>query len=215
MANLGDGADIHGISQIIRTCDIHRRRNLIRRRQGSFHVVRANRAGEIRFLHIGRKPENVCIHKRSGAQKGFMSVPTRRHDGSFSPLPGAETRQINHGTDAQGRALRGIKRRTAEQDRSVVLAFPYDSRRLIKAVGARYLGDIQLFHAQRAYALMTGHMQPQGAALGIVPDKIAYGRIHRQFPSNALATCTIIAHSMRFLNSSQPYLYTPRIEPVE
>ena len=33
-------------------------------------------------------------------------------------------------------------------------------------------------------------------------------------PPSVRATCTMMAHSMRFLKSSQPVLYVPRTEPV-
>ena len=102
---------------------------------------------------------------------------------------------------------------SAEQRSGLRLAFGNDTvsgEQLVRAVD---LGNVQRLEPQYRAALMARHVKPGRAALVIAADKIADGRTHCAAPSSR-ATATMMAHSMRLRNRSQPCLYTPRTEPV-
>ena len=99
-----------------------------------------------------------------------------------------------------------------ENGPGVLLAPGDDALRVKQIVSAVYLRDVQRLAAQRAAALVAGHMQPHGPAAGVAADEIADGGAH-SVPSSR-ATATAMAHSMRLRNRSQPSAYTPRTEPV-
>ena len=60
----------------------------------------------------------------------------------------------------------------AEELRRVGLALGDDALGFVQLVCARNFGDVQLFTAQRAAALVARHMHPGGALLGVATDKI-------------------------------------------
>ena len=121
-------------------------------------------------------------------------------------------REAEHGPDALAGAAGGVEGGLcSKQGGGVLLALGDDAARLIEAVGSRNFGDVPPFAAQRTFALVAGHVQAGGAALFIGGDEVADGGLH---PSSPRAIWSMMAHSMRFLNSSQPCLYTPPMLPV-
>ena len=138
-------------------------------------------------------------------EEGLVGIPACK-DAAGGLCGPVQQRQIQHGLDALGAALGAVKgMAAAEKGRGVFFAFRYDALRGGQIVRPGNLGDIKGLAAQGPHSLMTGHMQPQDAACRIVPDKIADGGIHAAYSSALKATCSMMAHSMRFLKSSQPY----------
>ena len=68
----------------------------------------------------------------------------------------------------------------AENKGCVPLALGYYTLSFIEGIGALYLGYVDIFTAKKQPALMAGHMCPDGAAVFISPDKVAYrsGQTH-------------------------------------
>ena len=117
-----------------------------------------------------------------------------------------------HGLDAQGGASGGVQGVCSKDGSGIFLALGNNALRMKQIVSAVYLRDVQCLEAQRAAALVAGHMHPHGPAADVAPDEIADRGTH-SVPSSR-ATATAMAHSMRLRNRSQPSAYTPRTEPV-
>ena len=86
-----------------------------------------------------------------------------------------------------------------------------DAMGIGKQIGTVNLGQIVWLASKQGNTLVPGHMEARNTAVGILPRKIYNGGFHASSDS---ATCIMTAHSMRFLNSSQPYWYTPPMLPV-
>ena len=140
-----------------------------------------------------------------------MGISSGGNPGRFSSLPGILRSQEHHGTNGKRGALRRIHRPAAAKEGSrIFFTFQDNALGVIQHVRPGYFGDVQLLYPSPA--LVSRHMEPVRLAGSITPDEIADGGIH--FCSSALAASTIMAHSIRLRNSSQPYLYTPVTEPV-
>ena len=185
------------------------------------------------------EPPDIKIQQGSGVEQSLVGVPGCQQHRAAGP-PGCPLQcQAQHGPDALGGALGaviGVGR--AEELGGVGLALGDDALRLVQLIGPLDLGQVQRLKAQQAPALVAGHVEPGDAGPGIPPHKIHNGGIHgysQASPSaQALqvepssmgtsmpwaasswfsATLIMMAHSMRFLNSSQPYSYTPVMLPV-
>ena len=66
----------------------------------------------------------------------------------------------------------------AKELRRVGLALSDDALGFVQLVCARNFGDVNLFTAQRAAALVARHMHPGGALLGVATDKIDDRSVH-------------------------------------
>lgn len=139
-----------------------------------------------------------------------MGVPRRQHHRT-PPRRGAPHRQGQHGPDALGGALRGIEGPAgAEEGPGVFFALRDDSCRPVELVRPGDLRDVQGLAAQKGPPLVARHVEPCAAGGGVGVDKIGNGGVHR---SSAWAAFIITAHSIRLRKSSQPYSYTPRMDP--
>ena len=135
--------------------------------------------------------------------KGFVGVPACQHSGS---RPGGlvEQRQIQHGFDALGTAPGAVKSMpAAKQSRGIVFALQQDARRVCQVICPLDLCQIPGFTAQGAMPFVAWHVEPCHAALPVVVDEIPYGCLHAS-GSCSMATWSMMAHSIRFLNNSQP-----------
>ena len=160
---------------------------------------------------FGIKPVYVEVLQRGGVDERLVGVSCGEAHRAAHFVPPVYQGDVQHRLYALSGALRGVERApAAKEPRGVLFAFEYYAIRRIQLVRAQNFGYVVLVCAR---ALVPRHMQARYAAFGIPRNKISYRRIHSS-PSRLSATLTISAHSMRFLNSSQPYLYTPLIEPV-
>ena len=142
-----------------------------------------------------------------------MGVAAGQQPGRQALLLRRKQRQVQHRPDAQGGTLRGIDRAGgAEEARGVLLAFPDHAPGAVQYIRSLDLRQIQGFRADERPPFMSRHMHADGIPLRVRPDKITDRCVHASSSCNA--ACSMIAHSMRLRNSSQPYLYTPRTEPV-
>ncbi len=187
--------------QIVGAGHVHRRRLDLGQR--ALQLLRRHDAGAEGRPDLRPEPENVKIQQRGGIQKRLVDIPRRRDDRAFSRLQtGIPQGQRQHGADALGGPLRGIKGAGgAEESRRIGLASGNNPARLIERIRPGNLRDIQGLAAQKRYALMPRHMQPHGVGGGIRPDEICNRRGHA---SSAWAAFIITAHSIRLRNSSQP-----------
>ena len=72
---------------------------------------------------------------------------------------------------------------------------------LVEGVRPVDFRDVPGLAAQKAAALVAGHVQPGRARLGVALDKVRYRCVH--WPAS-WAAFIMMAHSMRLRNSSQP-----------
>ena len=72
-------------------------------------------------------------------------------------------------------AYRVCAPKTAPAFSSLRAMMPSGVKQIVSAV---YLRDVQRLAAQRAAALVAGHMQPHGPAAGVAADEIADGGAH-------------------------------------
>ena len=207
VADLCQGRHRLHIAQIVRAGDVHRRRRFGQGRQGVSQHFGGHRAGQQR-IGPGPKPAHIRVQQGRRVQEGLVGVAGGQHHPAFALLQ----RETEHGPDALAGAAGGVEGGLCpEQGGGVLLALGDDAARLIEAVGSRDFGDVPPSAAQGAFALVAGHVQAGGAALFIGGDEVADGGLH---PSSPRAIWSMMAHSMRFLNSSQPCLYTPPMLPV-
>ena len=206
-------ADVGEVAEVIRACDIDGRGPLVRRKVLLEHRG-LDRAGDQAFRVFGVEPVDVQTGQRGGGQKDLVRVAPGGDDRPQAVFPGVQTREVQHGADAQRGALRRVQRaRRAEQARGVFLALPDDALGPVQLVGAVKLRDVERFHAEQRAALVAGHVQAQRVPRAVAAHKIAERRFHHAF-SRDFEASSMSAHSMRFLKSSQPAPYTPRTEPV-
>ena len=214
---------------------------LLQSGQSRIQGFRGHRAGaEAAALPVcrGPQPADIEIQQGRSVQQSLVGIPGRQQHRSALPRRGSLKSQEQHGPDALGRTLGPIKgARGAEQPGGIGLALGNDPLRLIQLVRPGDLGQIPGLTAQRAAALVPRHMQPGYPCFGIGPDKIRKRGGAHSHPSPSAqavqapptwmgtsmpwaarswfsATWIMMAHSIRFLNSSQPYSYTPEMLPV-
>ena len=106
-------------------------------------------------------------------------------------------RQVQHGPDALAGALGGVAGAlAAEQGGGVLLALRQDALRLVEGVRPVDFRDVPGLAAQKAAALVAGHVQPGRARLGVALDKVRLpvcslagllGGLHHDGALNALA----------------------------
>ena len=195
-----------------------------------FQLGRGHRAAaQVRPLALrGPEPMNLKIQQSRCIEQCFVGVAGRQQ---HRPTLGGRRRlksQKQHRPDALGRALGAVKSPSgAKEVGSVFLTLGDDPLCLIELVRALNLGDIQRLAPQRPPAFVPGHMQPGDFRPGVAAHKFRDGGVHSAQPSPAQAehslpswtgtsmpwaasswlsaTLIMMAHSIRFLNSSQPY----------
>ena len=206
-ADLGKAPDIRHIAQVIRAGDVYCRGRLSSL-QESFQLPWSDLAGQQRSLSCRIQPIHLYIQQRGSGDEHLVGIPPGGNAGRFSPAQSILRRQINHGPDGQGRALRRVNRPPCPKEPGgIALALQDDPGRVVQHVRPGDLGDVQPFRC--ASALMPRHVKPDGVGSGIAAHEIADGSVHSPLPSSALVASTMMAHSIRLRNSSQPYLYTP------
>ena len=160
-------------------------------------------------LPLGIDKLHVKVQQCRRLDKGGVDVSRRKYQRSVAR--NSQRDQGKHSLYCESRALGGIEAvPRAVKGAEIILTLPYYSVSGIQHVSPRDLSDIKCLNSKLSHALVTGHMETRRLALGISFYKIKNRCCH----SSAFAMFNITAHSIRFLNSSQPYLYTPPIEPV-
>ena len=209
--------------------------------QGGGQPAGAHRAGAEAGVGAGRGPQppDIKVQQGRGIQKGLVGVAGRQQHRPAFPLGGGLQGQKQHGPDALGGAFRPVPGACgAEQPGGDRLALGDDPLGLVQFIRPGNLGQVQGLAAQRACPLVARHMEPGGVRGGVSPHKVRDGgQAHSAQPSPSaqavqvppswtgtsmpwaarswfLATSIMMAHSIRFLNSSQPYSYTPLMLPV-
>ena len=105
-ADGGQGLDVRDVAEIIRACDVHGGR--VFRYDHVFELRGGDGAGNDAFRAVD--PANVKVEQRCGRHEDLVCVTACRNDGLFVICAGMQQRKIQHGADAQGRALGGIDR---------------------------------------------------------------------------------------------------------
>ena len=121
-------------------------------------------------------------------------------------------RKVKHRPDTEGRALRGVECfPAAEESGRIFLTLPDDAFRGVQHICTLDLGEIQRKDPVRpeasgsAFSLVARHVEADRILLRILSDEVTDRGIHSPCCSrSALAAASMIAHSMRFRNSSQP-----------
>ena len=171
--------------------------------QGFFQGFRGNLAGQQAFGLRRVEPLNLHIQQRRRGYKHLMGISSGGNPRRFAPLQGILHRQKHHGTNGKRRPFCRIHRPAAAKKGSCIFfTFQDNPRGVVQHVRPGNLGDVQLLC--RSPALVSRHMKPIRLAGCIVPDEITDGGVHSC--SSALAASTMMAHSIRLRNSSQPYL---------
>ena len=203
---------VRQLPQIVRAGEIHRRHRLPAASQLPLQLLRGHGPAVIGFSLRRTEPAHRHVQQSGGIDECLVGIASRQQQGLLPPAAGVYRQQMYHGLDAQGGASGGVQGVRPENGPGVLLAPGDDALRVKQIVSAVYLRDVQCLEAQRAAALVAGHMHPHGPAAGVAPDEIADRGAH-SVPSSR-ATATAMAHSMRLRNRSQPSAYTPRTEPV-
>ena len=176
--------DVLHEAQIVRAGEVDAERRtalggqLVQRRGKSF---RLHRAGAERPSGVRRGPEplDVEVQQSRRVEQCLVGVPRRQQDRPICLCGPHLERKVEHGPDALAAALGAvIGAGSAEELRGVGLALSDDALGFVQLVCARNFGDVQLFTAQRAAALVARHMHPGGALLGVATDKIDDRSVH-------------------------------------
>ena len=103
----------------------------------------------------------------------------------------------------------------------MLFALPDTAPGGIEHVSSVHLGNIRSINRHPVRrgihrpSLMSRHVKAERISPGICPDEVTDRGIHLPCCSrSALAAASMIAHSMRLRNSSQPSSYTPVMLPV-
>ena len=191
LADGGKSRDIRHIAQIIRAGDVHGGGRHGQCTQRVFQPFRPDLAGAKARPLLRPQPDDLRVAERGGVDERLVDVP-RGHDGRSGA---GQQREVHHCANALAAALRGIERRAAAEDGGGVLFAGFD-----QAVRPGDLGDVERLAAEKRLSLMPRHMEPQRVRRGVVLDEIANGSVHPYVS----AAFIMMAHSMRFRNSSQP-----------
>ena len=151
---------------------------LVQRRGKSFrfHRAGAERPGGVRR---GPEPLDVEVQQSRRVKQGFVGVPRRQQDRTACLCGPHLERKAEHSPDALAAALGAvIGAGGAKELRRVGLALGDDALGFVQLVCARNFGDVKLFTAQRAAALVARHMHPGSALLGVATDKIDDRSVH-------------------------------------
>ena len=158
------------------------------------------------------QPRHVKVQQGASLQEDPMGIPPGGDLRPASPKLCMHHREIEHRPDAEGRTFRGIQRFSAAEERGRILfALPDDALRGVQHIRAGDLRDIQRQDPVRAeasvsaFSLVARHVEADRILLRILPDEVTDRGIHSLCCSrSALAAASMIAHSIRFRNSSQP-----------
>ena len=156
-----------------------------------------------------------------------MGIARRQNHRAFRAALPLLQRKKQHGTDALRGALRPINRPAKAKKRvRIFLACRNNALRLVKLIRAANLRNISIFAPQKGHALVPRHVETGGALRFVFLYEITNRCIHKIFlfiitqacvislsckhaaaPLYSLASLTFImmAHSILFLNKSQPY----------
>ena len=244
LADRRQRGDVLHRAQIVRAGDVDpERRDALpcQRLQGVCEGLRGDRAAAQRPGILRRRPEppDVKIQQGGGVQQRLVGVAGRQQHRTPAGLRRCLHGQKQHGPDALRRpfgAVIGVRR--AEQTGGVGFALGNDAFRRVQLICTLDLRDVPRLKAQQVLSLVARHMQPGGPGLSIPAHKVHDGGVHAHSQASPSAqalqvdpssmgtsmpcaasswfsaTLIMMAHSMRFLNSSQPYSYTPVILPV-
>ena len=160
----------------------------------------------------GSQPRHIKIQQRDCLQKNPVGVSSGGDPRSAALQRCMHRREIEHRPDAERGPFRGIHRPGAsEEPRCVLFALPDTAPGVIEHVRALDFRDIQRQNSlpfgnlRAGLSLVPRHMESDGVLPGIRPDKVTDRGVHAPCCSrSALAAASIIAHSMRLRNSSQP-----------
>lgn len=203
---------IRQLPQIVRAGEIHRRHRLPAASQLPLQLLWGHGPAVIGFSRRRTEPAHRHVQQSGGIDECLVGIASRQQQGPLPPTACIYRQQMYHGLDAQGGASGGVQGVCSKDGSGIFLALGNNALRMKQIVSAVYLRDVQCLEAQRAAALVAGHMHPHGPAADVAPDEIADRGTH-SVPSSR-ATATAMAHSMRLRNRSQPSAYTPRTEPV-
>ena len=213
-AHLCQGSHVRASSQVVRSRDVNRKGRRFFLFQGLPQALRRDLAGTEAVPFLRPQPYRLQPQKTAALDKGLVGIPARQ-DPEIRPRLPVEQGQVKHGLDALGASSGTVKGMPAVKQLSgIPLAFFYDPIRGRQVVCPGDLRDIKTFKSKGASALMSRHMQALDPAVPIAADKIPDRRFHSFYSSALRAACSMMAHSIRFLKSSQPYLYTPWMDPV-
>ena len=203
MTNVSKSANVQHAAQIVGRGNIYRQRRRILISEHTLQSGGGEGTGTQRAFPLREKPMWLQIQKGTGMEEGLMGVAASQHRSGSGRYP-VEHGQIEHGFHTLGGAagtVEGVA--CAKEGGGIVLAFQNDALWVREIVGTLYLCDVQRLTAQGPSSLMTRHMKPGIAGISVAPDKVTDGGIHA-CRSWLWATCNMIAHSIRFLKSSQP-----------
>ena len=174
--------------------------------QQRLQFFRRDAAGQRRaFFSV--QPRDLQPQQRRARKENPVGVAPGGDQGLLPRQVRVLQRKIQHRADAQRRALGGIERFGAAEERGgVFLARADHAFGVVQHVCTGDFGDIQRLRSEQRDALVPRHMQAQGLARGVALHKINDWGIHSASPavSAARATCSMMAHSMRLRKSSQP-----------
>ena len=184
LAHFGQRCNILHTAEIIRTGDVDAKGPfalLCQTPQSTCQLCSRHRAAAKRTGILRRRPEplDIKIQQRRRIQQRFVSVARCQQDRTLSGCGRSLQCKAQHRTDALGRALCAvIGMHRAEQPGSVGFALGNDAVSPVQFIRTLYFGNVPRLKAQKALALVAGHMQPGGAGLGVPAHKIHNGRGH-------------------------------------
>ena len=184
LAHFGQRCNILHTAEIIRTGDVDAKGPLAllhQTMQSICQLCSRHRAAAKCTGILRRRPEplDIKIQQRRRIQQRFVSVARCQQERALSGCGRSLQCKAQHRTDALGRALCAvIGMHRAEQPGSVGFALGNDAVSPIQFIRTLYFGNVPRLKAQKALALVAGHMQPGGAGLGVPAHKIHNGRGH-------------------------------------
>ena len=184
LAHFGQRSNILHTAEIIRAGDVDAKGPLAllhQTMQSICQLCSRHRAAAKCTGILRRRPEplDIKIQQRRRIQQRFVSVARCQQDRTLSGCGCGLQCKAQHRTDALGRALCAvIGMRCAEQPGSVGFALGNDAVSPVQFIRTLYFGNVPRLKAQKALALVAGHMQPGGAGLGVPAHKIHNGRGH-------------------------------------
>ena len=206
-ADFRNSANIRRIAQIVRSRHIDRKGLLCHFRKLLLHLLCRDGTGTERtFLSFFRyQPFHTQVHQGTTIQKCFVGISRRQHHRSSPCSPRPLQSKEQHGADTLGGAFRSINRLSeTKKTFRISFAFGNDTLRIIQFIGTADFRDVHFFAAQKGHALVSRHMETGRVLFRIAIHKITDWCSHCN-PSSLSATFNAIAHSILFLNRSQPY----------
>ena len=207
--NLRDFCGFRHAAEIVGRCYVNSAGLLRHRVNRRGDILRAQAAGG-EGRAAAAEPARLEAQEGAAVDEALVRVPRREHDAARG-APRGEQEHRFYALAAPARRIEGRARR--EYFARVALGFLYYPLRAGEVVRARNLRDVVLLAAESAAPLVPGHMQPGDAGRGVAAHKVKY-RSRQLSASSWSMAWSHMAHSMRFLKSSQPYSYTPLTLPV-